>query len=183
MLIPSAYPHWLTPPKSRLPENLADWLQDAGSLTVRLKAHSEVGFSVQLRKSSWQKSMFDEALALGVDRRQKVFCREVCLMDGETPRVFARTVVPLSSYPVLRMGLSSLGTASLGHWLFSDPAVTRGPIQVSLLPINHLLCQHACDAAGIPLQPLWARRSCFLLRGKKLLVNEVFLPTAEGYPW
>lgn len=183
MLKPCPYPHWLTPHKARLPADLADWLQDSGSLTARLKAHCQQTFSVQLRDSGWQKSMIDEALALNIDRRQQVFCREVCLLDGEQPRVFARTIVPLSSFPALRMGLTRLGNASLGQWLFSDPAVVRGPIEVSLLPVGHLLCQHACQSAGISLQPLWARRSCFTLRGKALLVSEVFLPASGHYQW
>lgn len=177
------YPHWLTPPKSRLPANLANWLRDTGSLTAKLKTHSQDKFSVQLLNSGWQKPTVDEALALKIDRRQQVFCREVCLLDGDQPRVFARTVVPLTSYPVLRIGLSRLGNASLGEWLFKDPAVIRGPLQSSLLAAGHLLSRHACRAAELPTQPLWARRSCFTLRGKALLVSEVFLPATEHYRW
>ncbi|MEX1201144.1 MAG: chorismate lyase [Methylophaga sp.] len=177
------YQHWLTPPKAQLPASLADWLQNTGSLTVKLKAHSQQAFSVQLLSSGWQKPTFDEALALRIDRRQQVFCREVCLLDGNQPRVFARTVVPLRSYPVLRMGLSRLGNASLGEWLFNDPAVSRGPMQISLLPSGHLLSRHACQAAELPAQALWARRSCFTLRGKALLVSEVFLPATKHHQW
>ncbi|MDT8310558.1 MAG: chorismate lyase [Methylophaga sp.] len=177
------YPHWLTPPKVQLPASLADWLQNTGSLTAKLKAHSQQAFSVQVRYSGWQKPTIDEALALRIDRRQQVFCREVCLLDGNQPRVFARTVVPLRSYPVLRMGLSRLGNASLGEWLFNDPAVSRGPLQISFLAAGHLLVRHACQAAALPAQALWARRSCFTLRGKALLVSEVFLPETEHYPW
>lgn len=177
------YHHWLTPPKAQLPASLADWLQNTGSLTAKLKAHSQQAFSVQLMSSGWQKPTFDEALALRIDPRQQVFCREVCLLDGNQPRVFARTVVPLRSYPMLRMGLSRLGNASLGEWLFKDPAVSRGPLQISLLSSGHLLSRHACLAAALPTQCLWARRSCFTLRGKALLVSEVFLPATEHYPW
>lgn len=177
------YPHWLTPPKTRLPANLANWLQDTGSLTAKLKAHSQQTFSVQVVNSGWQKPTIDEARALRIDHRQQVFCREVCLLDGNQPRVFARTVVPLKSYSVLRMGLSRLGNGSLGEWLFNDPAVYRGPLKVSLLTAGHLLSRHACQAAGLPAQTLWARRSCFTLRGKALLVSEVFLPASRQYQW
>jgi len=177
------YQHWLTPPKAQLPASLADWLQNTGSLTAKLKAHCQQSFSVQLLSSGWQKPTFDEALALRIERRQKVFCREVCLLDGNQPRVFARTVVPLKSYPVLRRGLSRLGNASLGEWLFNDPAVSRGPLKISQLAAGHLLSRHACQAADLPAQALWARRSCFTLRGKALLVSEVFLPATEHYQW
>lgn len=177
------YSHWLTPPKAQLPASLADWLQNTGSLTAKLKAHSQQAFSVKLLSSGWQKPTFDEALALRIDHRQQVFCREVCLLDGNQPRVFARTVVPLRSYPMLRMGLSRLGNASLGEWLFNDPAVSRGPLQISFLAAGHKLSRHACQAAALPAQALWARRSCFTLRGKALLVSEVFLPETEHYRW
>lgn len=178
-----AYSHWLTPHKARLPAALADWLQDTGSLTARLKAHSQQTFSVKVQNSGWQKANIDEARTLHIDRRQRVYCREVCLLDGQQPRVFARTIVPLASYPTLRMGLSRLGNASLGQWLFNDPGVTRGPIEICRLPIDHPLNRHACQAAAIDMQSLWARRSCFTLRGKTLLVSEVFLPATEQYQW
>lgn len=177
------YQHWLTTYKARLPADLADWLQDSGSLTASLKAHCQHAFSVRMLASGWQKAATDEALALKIDRRQQVFCREVCLLDGQQPRVFARTVVPLASFPLLRTGLSRLGNASLGEWLFNDPSAKRGAIEISLLPASHVLSQHACQAGGIAPQALWARRSCFTLRGKALLVSEVFLPATEHYPW
>lgn len=177
------FPHWLTPPKSRLPADLAGWLQDTSSLTAKLKAHCQQTFAVQLLSSGWQKPTIDEALALGIDRRQQVFCRQVCLLDGDQPRVFARTVVPLASYPILRMGLSRLGNASLGEWLFNDPAVVRGPLQISRLAASHLLSRQACHAADLPAKALWARRSCFTLRGKALLVSEVFIPASGQYQW
>ncbi len=183
MLMSHVYPYWLTPPKARLPAALADWLLDTGSLTARLKAHSQQAFSVRVVNSGWQKANIDEARTLHIDRRQRVYCREVCLLDGQQPRVFARTIVPLASYPTLRMGLSRLGNASLGQWLFNDPSVTRGRIEICRLPANHPLSRHACQAAAIDMQALWARRSCFTLRGKTLLVSEVFLPATEQYQW
>lgn len=182
-MAPRFYLHWRTPTKTRLPPYLAVWLQHTGSLTARLRAHSQADFSVRVLNMGWQKPTIDEALALNIDRRQYVFCREVCLLDGHQPRVFARTIVPMASYPQLRRGLSRLGNSSLGQWLFTDPAVLRGPLQISLLSTSHLLSRHACQAANLSAQVLWARRSCFTLRGKALLVSEVFLPATGPYQW
>ena len=68
-------------------DSLSFWLQDRGSLTARLQAKGT--FSVELLQQSLAKPTLDEAVALGIARKQLAWIREVALLcDGE-PLVFA----------------------------------------------------------------------------------------------
>lgn len=97
--------------------------------------------------------------------------------DGK-PVVFAHTVIPLnataSDWPMFR----SLGETSLGTSLFGDPAITRGTLQFSRLPLSHPLMRRICTA--IPSEGIKSRlhaRRCLYRRGSGvMLVTEVFLP-------
>lgn len=174
---------WHAPQRRLIPPTLRAWLTDTGSLTQRLQSVSQRGFSVQVIVSGWQLPSLDEARQLKCDPRQWVFCREVILLEGNAPRVFARTVVPLVSYPPLKQQLSALGSGSLGALLFSDPTVQRGPLEVSYLTSSDLLHEHAQAATDKIFTVLWARRSCFKLKQQALLVSEVFLPGDHTCPW
>ncbi|AFJ02472.1 Chorismate--pyruvate lyase [Methylophaga frappieri] len=176
------FSHWYPRFKGQLPISLATWLQARGSLTARLKGVSQQGFSVNIQRCNWQYPIVDEALALGTKHHAKVFCREVCLMDGDKPQVFARTIVPQGSYRQLQRRLQRIGRNSLGDWLFRTHGVARGRIMISKLPVNHRLCKQACMAADIRPQQLWARRSVFDFKGCQLLVSEVFLTNQFGKP-
>jgi chorismate--pyruvate lyase len=177
------FSRWQPPQKRIIPQRLWRWLTNTGSLTQLLEQHSQQGFSVKVLLSGWQSPTLEEARRLKCDAQQKVFCREVLLLDGETPRIFARTVVPIVSYPALKQRLTALGNASLSALLFSDPTVERGPLEVSRLTQGDVLLEHAQLATESTFDHLWARRSCFKLKGHALLVSEVFLPGDQHCPW
>lgn len=102
--------------------------------------------------------------------------REVLLVEGETPLVFAHSVARRQS---LRGGfrlLNSIGSRPLGAQLFARPNYARSPLSWHCVDRRHPLWQRAEAAAG-PLPPrLWARRSVFFSGRDRLLVTEVFLP-------
>lgn len=174
---------WQPPQKRIIPQRLWQWLSNTGSLTQMLAQQSQHGFGVKVLSSGWQSPTLEEARRLKCDVKQQVFCREVLLLDGEMPRVFARTVVPLASYPALKQRLIALGNKSLGAMLFRDPTVQRGPLEVSRLTQGDVLLEHAQFATAETFAHLWARRSCFKLKGHVLLVSEVFLPGDKHCPW
>lgn len=177
------FSRWQPPQKRGIPQQLWRWLTDTGSLTQLLEQHSQQGFSVKVLSSGWQSPTLAEALRLRCSPQQNVFCREVLLLDGQTPRIFARTVVPIASYPTLKQRLTALGNASLGALLFSDPTLVRGPLEVSCLTRGDVLLEHAQLATANRFDHLWARRSCFKLKRHTLLVSEVFLPGDQDCPW
>lgn len=168
---------WQPPLLQALPASLRWWLTDSGSLTRLLQQACEQDFSVNLLHTSWQRPLPDEALLLRQHPARCLFQREVHLLDGDQPQIYARTLVPVKTYQAMRARFKALGNQSLGEMLFTDPSLKRGPIQVACLTPG--MAQYALATRDIEARPacLWARRSCFYLNGKALLVSEVFLPS------
>ena len=167
--------------KPRLPEKLQQWLWDSGSLTDRLIDQCVSSFAVQVLTEGWQKSFYDEGLALDMPRGEYGFVRQVYLVCDDMPWVFARTVIPRSSLVGAVKGLTRLGNRSLGKVLFERPGVIRGQLQVAQLTPGQTIYESARQGCLDIDQPIWGRRSIFFIRDKPLLVNEVFLPDAICY--
>ena len=150
------------------------WLLDDGSLTQHL-IDTGKHFSVERRRQGWESPSLDERRLLGMELRERAMVRKVVLrLDGE-PVVYARSVFAARALegPLLR--LRNLANQSLGAFLFSRPDMRRSPFELALL---------AGDDPYLPKDlhqgvPAWARRSCFVVAGKVLLVSEVFL---EAFP-
>lgn len=140
------------------------WVASTDSLTARLIAAGEGRhFCVHLLRQCVGYAFVDETRALGVSRHRYMWRREVALCLDHTPWVIARTVAPLSQVQGQR--LETLGSRSLGSWLFQQPDLVRGPLEVSTQPPRFAA-----------LEALWGRRSRFEHAGLSLLVQEYFLP-------
>lgn len=163
------------------PQPLRHWLTGGGSLTAKLKAHSET-FRVQRLHQKTAICLRDEAAAIGLHRPGRVWEREVLLRCDNTPVVFAHTVVPMSADASDWPLFSALGERSLGTTLFGDPMVRRGELEFARLRASHPLVQRARAAlerngiAPPDEQLLYARRCLYKRREGTLLVTEVFLP-------
>jgi len=170
---------WHTPQRRLMPAGLKSWLTDTGSLTRRLQSSNQHGFSVQLLGNHWIKALPDECLDMGIPFTQMAMQREVRLLDGDNANVYARTIIPLATYQVMKQRFSGLGNKSLGELLFTEPSVKRGPIEVACLKPGEWLYEMALLEEDYRTEELWARRSHFYIGGKVLLVNEIFLPTLD----
>lgn len=173
------FPTWVRPQRRLMPRNLASWLTDTGSLTRRLQQHNQHGFAVDLLGNSWIKPLMDESLKLNIRLAQLSFQREVRLMDGDRANVYARTIVPLATYKAMPYRFNQLGNKPLGEVLFTDPSVERGEIEVARLLPGQWLYEMAVLEEDERPDELWARRSQFFIKGKPLLINEIFLPALE----
>jgi len=166
--------------RSAAPAALWDWLLDASSLTRRLQLVCGAGFGVQVLEQHWGRPMASERRALGIRRGERAVIREVRLMCGATPWVFARTVIPVRTLRGPQRRLAHLGSKPLGAALFADPRLQRGEVEITRLVPGDSLFDHALAAAGGEAAAVWGRRSLFRLRGKPLLVSEFFLPALLG---
>ncbi|MBZ9558612.1 chorismate lyase [Halomonas coralii] len=138
------------------------WLASRDSLTRRLIAAAPQGFAVRLLAQRLTCPRRDEAVALGIPATRYVWCREVALCNGDTPWVVARSVAPLERLGGQRLG--QLGERSLGSWLFRQPGLERGPIEIT--------------RSAPPFHPAtgpWGRRSRFRHGRFEVLVQEFFL--------
>ncbi|MFK5986819.1 MAG: chorismate lyase [Pseudomonadota bacterium] len=153
--------HFLHP---QLDPQMLDLLLDANSLTQRVIKYCEfrqAQFSVKVLKQETALPELCDARVLNMKIRQWAYLREVFLYCGDTPVVYAKTIIPLQTLTGKQRCLAFLGNRPLGAYLFSQPNLHRDPIEIA--QINH---------QG---ELLWARRSAFYLQQKPLLVYEVFL--------
>jgi chorismate--pyruvate lyase len=158
--------------RCRPPRALHSWLDDSGSLTARLIALSSGQFHVEVLKQSIALPARDEQQILHMSRPTLALIREVILCGHNQPWVFARSVLPLSSLTGELRHLRKQRNRPLGAFLFSQPQLTRSPIAVTAFNADDVYVPTAIAHQ----HPLWGRRSVFALRGKPLLVSEVFLP-------
>ncbi|MDR3394015.1 MAG: chorismate lyase [Parasulfuritortus sp.] len=152
------------------------WLTDHGSLTRRLQAHCRT-FRVERLRQSVGQPYLDEVAPLKLARQQHALIREVLLLCGDTPLVFAHTVVPLDGLRGPWQPLGGLGNHSLGATLFANPRIARFPLEYSQLNRRHALFRAAAGFLDQPTDKLWARRSLFALDLEPIQVTEVFLPS------
>lgn len=155
------------------------WLIDRGSLTQRLQGKSRY-FNVRALRLNRAKPQMDEAKILNIPQQQSALLREVLLLDQQKPLIFAHSVLPDKSVRGAWLGLSRLGNKPLGAALFSDPQVTRTPLEYKKINRQHALYRQAIKHLENPPNALWARRSVFQLSSAferhAIMVTEVFLP-------
>ncbi|MCW8829604.1 MAG: chorismate lyase [Gammaproteobacteria bacterium] len=167
--------------RTSLPEQWRSWLLDPDSLTRRLQRSCNGHFAVEVIAQRLERPMLSESRALDRPPNEIALVRQVHLLCDGTPWVFARTVIPLTS---LRGGLhrlALLGNKPLGAVLFADPKMRRLPVEVARIHPRHRLYRLHRDAKDTE-QPVWGRRSVFLLQDNPLLVSEFFLPGLPARP-
>jgi len=165
--------------RSELPAALAVWLLDTASLTRRLQGLCAGAFQVRVLSQVRGRPRRDEARALGMRRGALAIIRQVQLLCGTQPQVYARTVIPLSSLTGRVRRLARLGARPLGAMLFAERGMRRGEVELARIRDGEMLY---ADAAGEPrpgASAIWGRRSVFRVAKKPLLVSEIFLP---GFP-
>jgi chorismate--pyruvate lyase len=120
----------------------------------------------------------DEFRALGRPAHKRAWVREVLLHAGGRPLVMGHSIVARADLFGPWRSVRVLGTRPLASALFADPRVRRQPFEYARLDPRHALWKRARALLGGRALPptLWARRSLFRLRGRPLMVTEVFLP-------
>ncbi len=151
------------------------WLLDRGSLTRRIQERCD-RFRVDLLSQRIAAANRDETAVIGTPSRAHCVVREVSLICGERPVVFAHSIVEQGALRGAWRILAALGARPLGAALFADPRIRRFPLRFRQLNPRHELYRRACVLLERPPASLWARRSLFVRRDSRLLVTEVFLP-------
>ena len=162
--------------RSNIPEKIYPWLLDRASLTARLIHHCSGNFQVQLLNQERTRPLRSEAMALGMRLSSRAIVRQVRLLCGATPLVYARTIIPPQTLARKSHRFTRLGARSLGAMLFADPSMERSEVEVTQLTAADDLYQIVTRDLSYKPQSIWGRRSLFRLNGKPLLVCEFFLP-------
>lgn len=178
-------PQWRTRRRQSsadVPTALRPWLWQEDSLTHRLRDECGSPFTLQLIRQRWERPLPDEVRALRLRAGQAALVRQVRLLCGGRPVVFARSVIPVHTLKGAPRRLAHLGTRPLADILFADQGVRRGEMEFALLTPRTALFGLAKRALGSERAGFWARRSLFHIARKRLLVSEVFLPDiADGH--
>ncbi len=153
---------------------LRRWLTDRGSLTARLQQQAGP-IKVKVLFQGLRRANRDEAFLFAAPDK-RVMVREVLLLRGATPLVFAHTVFAAGGLRGAWRGIAGLGNRPLGAALFADPRIARFPLRQKKLPRTHPLYRRAAAQLKHPPPSLWARRSIFAAGNSPILVSEVFLP-------
>lgn len=159
---------------------LRPWLAHPDSLTARIRARC-TRFEVRVLAQRLARPHRDEARLLHLRAGELAWLREVLLLADEVPVVYARSVLPRRSLRGAWRLFAGIGDRPLGAALFSDPRIRRAPLRIRRLDPRDRRQRTAARAGGVaPATRLWARRSVFTLRGRALMVCEVFLPGVLG---
>lgn len=158
-----------------IPNDYLHWVQDSGSLTKKLVNKANGHFSVSVLTQSIRSIPLSEKKLLQSSLQQWALVREVVLYGNNTPWVYARTAIPLSTLKGPLRRLHYLGNRPLGEQLFTDPTMQRGQLEAAKIYPHHI--PDAIVGSGHAVsQNTWGRRSVFYLSSQPLLVSEIFLP-------
>jgi chorismate--pyruvate lyase len=155
------------------------WLTDRGSLTARIAARC-AGVRVNVVFQGLRRPDRDERFLFPHRFVARVLVREVFLYCGDTPLVFAHTVLDPQDLCGPWHSLANLGSRPLGAALFADPKIRRYPLRQRKIGRHHELHRRLSTAVPTAPDSLWARRSLFRLERAPILVTEVFLPAILG---
>lgn len=161
--------------QQQIPQPLHDWLIDTGSLTAKLRRTCK-HFAVHLIEQTQRSAHPQEAELLELDVQDRLLDREVQLYCNDRPVVYARSLIPIKAISDRFKDLDALGEKPLGEKIFSDPQLSRSPIEWSILTPGHRHFQHACENVSPHPDCIYGRRSLFYGAVKPIMISEFFLP-------
>lgn len=114
-------------------------------------------------------------LARGGSSLALALTRDVVLYCGDTPVVYAHSVLAPGDRGAGWRLMQGMGSHPLGVALFTDPRIQRQALRQRTLGRDHELYRFAARIVK-PGHAPWARRSLFMVGKSPILVTEVFLP-------
>ena len=158
------------------PATMQDWLLTTESLTQRVQARCGDDFHLEIIRHGWARPQLNERRLLLMPDNAYALRREVILCCGDTPLIFARTIIPNASLQGAGLRLSRLGRRPLGELLFRDHSVERSQWQLAHVARDNPMFDDIGLEKTRSSSEIWGRRSVFLYANKPLLVAEMFLP-------
>jgi chorismate--pyruvate lyase len=160
------------------PRQWQSWLSDTGSLTQKIEQAIGQQLEVRVLRDCRQNLNSDESRYFQL-QTQRCRIREVLLCANGTPLVMARSVLPTLSSAGSNQAVLRLGSKPLGAVLFSKNrkrSKKKALREITRLNKRSSLWQQCQKRHAQLSSPLWARRTLYQLKGRPLLVCEIFLP-------
>ena len=166
------------------PRKWQSWLSDTGSLTQKIESVIGQKLEVLVLQDCRQNLNSDESRYFHF-KIKRCRLREVLLCVNGIPLVMARSIIPNSSSSGSNHEVLRLGKKPLGAVLFAKKRMhskKKSHRVISRLDKKSALWKK-CFQQYPELQSVsWARRTLYQLKGRPLLVSEVFLPALLNYP-
>ena len=164
------------PAPSAVSPRARGWLQNRGSLTQLIQQRCS-NFRVKQMFQSLDKACGDELAVMNLRRNELALVREVYLYCGNTPVVFAHSVVARKDLRGAWREFERPRQPLAGNRIIHQSRHQAHTARFRKLTPAHPLFHRACQKLKVKPSGLWARRSLFSLRGQSILVTEVFLPS------
>ena len=152
------------------------------SLTERLRAVCVHELQVKVLTHQFVTASATACATLALPEASLVLQREVLLCDGDTPLVFACSLLPEAALVGRYSELRELGARPLGHWIFAEPILKRSTMHYCTITGHHPFLATLHNPILLPTDTLWGRKTLFTGTNKPLLVSEFFLPALAHYP-
>ncbi len=163
--------------------NAYQWLTKPYILSKALKRVSQ-SLTVNVLNQQFDAAIDDEYSILKMSANELPFVRQVFLIgDNEVPLTYGRVIIPRATYDAHFPDFEKLGGKLIGETLlYNNPDVERDNFEYACLSADDARCAFVYQhLPQLPLDPLWARRSVFHMKGMPLLVTELFLPFLPAY--
>ena len=172
--------------RNNINENIYNWLVLSNNLTESIKK-TGADFKLNLLSQSVGKPYSDEALVFNKSNvdASTALVRRVFLEGNNRPMIFARVIVPESTYLNYRSEFTNLGSKPIGNTLlYNDEKVSRRDFEYNVIDSNSSVF-HELKGLNQMLNEdhFWARRSVFDFPKGPILISEVFLKDIPLYPY
>jgi chorismate--pyruvate lyase len=160
------------------PRQWQPWLSDTGSLTQKIEQAIGQKLEVLVLRDCRQSLDSDESRYFHF-KVKHCRIREVLLCANGVPLVMARSIIPTMSSSGSNHEVLRLGTKPLGAVLFAKTRMhsRKKPLrEIARLDKQSTLWKKCLQLYPRLPSASWARRTLYKLKGRPLLVSEVFLP-------
>jgi chorismate--pyruvate lyase len=166
------------------PRKWQSWLSDTGSLTQKIERAIGQKLEVVVLRDCRQNLNSDESRYFHF-KIKRCRIREVLLCANGMPLVMANSIIPGSSSIGTNHEVLRLGKKPLGAVLFAKTRMRskKKPLrEIARLDKRNILWKKCFQQYQNLPAVSWARRTLYQLKGRPLLVSEVFLPALLNYP-
>jgi len=165
------------------PRKWQPWLSDTGSLTQKIEQVIGQKLEVSVLQDCRQNLDSDESRYFHF-KIKRCRVREVLLCANGIPLVMARSIIPTMSSSGSNHEILRLGKKPLGAVLFAKTRMHshKKPLrEIARLDKQSALWKKCFQQYPELPSVSWARRTRYELKGRSLLVSEVFLPALLNY--
>ncbi len=163
---------------SEIEEPIRKWILNPNSLTAQLKNHYQAPVIIKLLEQQCISPHESELNYLNYTKNQLSHClirRSLLLLKG-IARIYACSLFPNTTHPLIKEYFEKFNHISLGQWLFDQPGLVRSAFEITYIHRSQL----PPDVPYTQTEHVWGRRSIFTLEATLCFsVSEFFITSFD----